>query len=51
MILPDTEAGVWHARRRIMTFPGLKRNNTTMIATLITSEANRSGIIRLTFMA
>ena len=51
MILPDTEAGVWHAKRRVTAFPDLKRKNTTMIAALITSEANRSGIIRLTFTA
>jgi hypothetical protein len=51
MILPDTEAGVWHAKRRVTAFPDLKRKNTTAIAALITPEANHSGIIRPTFTA
>jgi hypothetical protein len=51
MILPDTEAGVWYATRRVAAFPDLKGKDTTTIAVLITSEANSSGIIRLTFTA
>jgi hypothetical protein len=51
MILPDTEAGVWHAKRRVTALTDLKRKNTTKTAALFTWKANRSGIIRLTLTA
>jgi hypothetical protein len=51
MILPDIEAGALHAKRRVTAFPDLKSENTVTTATLITREANRNGIICLTFTA
>jgi len=51
LILPDIEAGALHAKRRVTGFPDLKSENTITIAVLITREANRNGIIRLTVTA
>jgi hypothetical protein len=51
MILPDVEAGALHAERRVTAFPCLKSKNMVATATLITREANRNGIIRLTLTA
>jgi hypothetical protein len=51
MILPDIEAGALHAKRRVTAFPDLKSKNMVTTAALITRDANRSGIIRLTFTA
>ncbi|SRR6266496_4173365 len=51
MILPDIGTGVLHAKRRVAAFPYLKSEDTAIIAVLIIRDANRSGIIRLTFTA
>jgi hypothetical protein len=51
MIKPDIETEVLHAKRRVAAFPYLKSENTVIIAVLIILDANRNGIIRLTFTA
>ncbi len=51
MILPDIGAGALHAGRRVAAFLDLKSKNTVTTAALITREANRNGIIRLTLTA
>jgi hypothetical protein len=51
MILPDIEAGALHAGRRVTAFPDLKSKNTVTSTPLITREANRDRIIRLTLTA
>jgi hypothetical protein len=51
MILPDTEAGAWHAKRRVTALSDLKSKNTTTTVAPATREANRNGIISLTFTA
>jgi hypothetical protein len=51
MILPDIEAGVLHAKRRVTAFLDTKSKNTATTAALIICEANRNGIILLTFTA
>ena len=50
-ILPDIEAGALHAGRRVTAFPDLKDQNTATTAAPIIREANRNGIIHLTFTA
>jgi hypothetical protein len=51
MILPDIEAGALHTKRRVTAFLCLKSKNTAATAAMITREANRDGIIRLTLTA
>jgi hypothetical protein len=51
MILPDIEAGVLHAKRRVTAFPYLISKNTVATATMTTRGTNRDGIIRLTLTA
>jgi hypothetical protein len=51
IILPDIAAGSLHAARRVTAFPDLKSRDTVTTAALIIREANRNGIIRLTFTA
>jgi hypothetical protein len=51
MILPDIEAGALHAKRRVTAFPYLKSKNTVTTTALITREAIRDDIIRLTLTA
>jgi hypothetical protein len=51
MILPYIEAGALHSERRVAAFPDLKSKNAMTTAALITREANRNGIIRLTLTA
>jgi hypothetical protein len=51
MVLPQIEAGVLHAGRRVTTFPCLKCTDmlTTAAATIL--DTYRNGIIPLTFTA
>ena len=51
MILPDIGAGALHAKRRVTAFTDLKSKNMVTTAALITRDANRNGIICLTFTA
>ncbi len=51
MILPDTEAGALHVKRRVTAFSDLKSQKAVTTAALITREANHDGIIHLTLTA
>jgi hypothetical protein len=51
MILPETEAGVLHARWRVIIFISSKSTNLLMTAAMIAQEASRNGIILLTLTA
>ena len=51
MILPHIEASALHAERRVTAFSGLKSMSVLMTAALIIRNADRNGIIRLTFTA
>ena len=51
MILPDTEAGALHAKRRVTTFPRFKSTERLTAIALIAHDADRNGIIPLTFTA
>jgi len=51
MILPDSEAGVLHAGRRVAKFPYLKSADRLTASAVIARDAVRNGIILLTFTA
>jgi len=51
MILPGTEAVSLNALRRVAAFPDLESASKLAEASLITRDAARNGIIRLTFTA
>jgi hypothetical protein len=51
MILPDSEAGVLHARRRVMKSMTSKSTSMLTTAIMIARETSRDGIIPLTFTA
>jgi hypothetical protein len=51
MILPHTRAMALHAGRRVAAFPGIMSKDRRNIPALMTRDANRNGIIRLTFTA
>jgi len=50
-ILPDSETIALHAERSVTAFTCLISVNTCTAAVLFTREANRHGIIPLTFTA
>jgi hypothetical protein len=51
MILPDSEAGVLHAWRRVTTFTSLTSLNRLATIALTARKGSRNGIILLTFTA
>jgi hypothetical protein len=51
MILPDSEAEAWHARRRVTALPGLKGEKRLTTAAQTARKTGRNGIIPLTFTA
>jgi hypothetical protein len=51
MILPGTEAGSLHVKRRVAGISSLNRKNMLTIAAMITRQANRNGITCLTLTA
>jgi len=51
MILPYTRAVALHAGRRVAAFPVITSQDRRNIPALMIRDANRNGIIRLTFTA
>jgi hypothetical protein len=51
MILPDSEAAAWHARRRVTAFPGLTGERRLKAIAQTARKTGRNGIIPLTFTA
>jgi hypothetical protein len=51
MILPHIRVVVLHAGRRVAVFISIKSKNRQSAPALMRRDANRSGIIRLTFTA
>jgi hypothetical protein len=51
MILPEIEAGILRARRRVIIFISSKSTSLLITAAMIAQEASCNGIILLTFMA